>query len=193
MNISPTIYVNHMYEDYVTTENLNATLERAAEGFIKAMEQKESRDDCELIFYGDGNERFLLEKEIERMGVQKKCQVTGYLPNTDISLAIKTADLVVMPSLHEEFGGLILEIASVGKAVIGSNIGGIPTLIEDGKSGLLFECGNVEELSKKIDEIIDKSDLLQEYGDELKKNISKKYSFQDNMNKIKKIYSTLGE
>ena len=69
----------------------------------------------------------------------------------------------------------------------------IPTLIEDGKSGLLFECGNVEELSKKIDEIIDKSDLLQEYGDELKKNISKKYSFQDNMNKIKKIYSTLGE
>ena len=151
------------------------------------------RDDCELIFYGDGNERFLLEKEIERMGVQKKCQVTGYLPNTDISLAIKTADLVVMPSLHEEFGGLILEIASVGKAVIGSNIGGIPTLIEDGKSGLLFECGNVEELSKKIDEIIDKSDLLQEYGDELKKNISKKYSFQDNMNKIKKIYSTLGE
>ena len=40
MNISPTIYVNHMYEDYVTTENLNATLERAAEGFIKAMEQK---------------------------------------------------------------------------------------------------------------------------------------------------------
>lgn len=66
-------------------------------------------------------------------------------------------------------------------------------MIEDGKSGLLFECGNVEELSKKIDEIIDKSDLLQEYGDELKKNISKKYSFQDNMNKIKKIYSTLGE
>ena len=48
MNISPTIYVNHMYEDYVTTENLNATLERAAEGFIKAMEQKESINVSEL-------------------------------------------------------------------------------------------------------------------------------------------------
>ena len=48
MNISPTIYVNHMYEDYVTTENLNATLERAAEGFIKAMEQKESINVNEL-------------------------------------------------------------------------------------------------------------------------------------------------
>ena len=48
MNISPTIYVNHMYEDYVTTENLNATLERAAEGFMKAMEQKESINVNEL-------------------------------------------------------------------------------------------------------------------------------------------------
>lgn len=48
MNISPTIYVNHMYEDYVTTENLNATLERAAEGFMKAMEQKESINVSEL-------------------------------------------------------------------------------------------------------------------------------------------------
>jgi len=37
-----------MYEDYVTTENLNATLERAAEGFIKAMEQKESINVSEL-------------------------------------------------------------------------------------------------------------------------------------------------
>ena len=49
MNISPTIYVNHMYEDYVTTENLNATLERAAEGFMKAMEQKECINVNELI------------------------------------------------------------------------------------------------------------------------------------------------
>ena len=48
MHISPTIYVNHMYEDYVTTENLNATLERAAEGFMKAMEQKESINVNEL-------------------------------------------------------------------------------------------------------------------------------------------------
>lgn len=48
MNISSTIYVNHMYEDYVTTENLNATLERAAEGFMKAMEQKESFNVNEL-------------------------------------------------------------------------------------------------------------------------------------------------
>lgn len=40
MHISPTIYVNQMYEDYVATENLNATLTRAAEGFLKAVEEQ---------------------------------------------------------------------------------------------------------------------------------------------------------
>ena len=44
MNISPTIYVNHMYEDYVTTENLNATLERAAEGFMKLINTEQNKE-----------------------------------------------------------------------------------------------------------------------------------------------------
>ena len=44
MNISPTIYVNHMYEDYVTTENLNATLERYQPGF-----------DCRIVDIGKSN------------------------------------------------------------------------------------------------------------------------------------------
>lgn len=40
MHISPTIYINQMYEDYVATENLNATLTRAAEGFLNAVEEQ---------------------------------------------------------------------------------------------------------------------------------------------------------
>lgn len=152
---------------------------------------KLNRTDCNLIFYGDGNEREMLEREIRELGLQDRCCITGYLPNTDISLAIKTADLMVMPSLHEEFGGLILEIAAVGKAVIGSNIGGIPTLIEDGKSGLLFECGNSDELCTKINSIIDDDILLDKYGEQLKKNILKTYSFDENIDKMIQLYRNM--
>ena len=48
MQLSPTIYVNHMYEDYIKTEDLKGTLEKAAEGFMKAMEQKEGINVSEL-------------------------------------------------------------------------------------------------------------------------------------------------
>lgn len=61
MNISPTIYVNHMYEDYVTTENLNATLERAAEGFIKAMERTKV---CDRRSYSGRHHHCLEQREI---------------------------------------------------------------------------------------------------------------------------------
>ena len=149
---------------------------------------KLNRNDCNLLFYGDGNEREMLEVEIKKMRLEDRCHITGYLPNTDISLAIETADLMVMPSLHEEFGGLILEIAAVGKAVIGSNIGGIPTLIENDKSGLLFECGNADELCQKINSIIDNEELLTRYGVQLKENILKTYSFDYNIDQMVKLY-----
>lgn len=154
---------------------------------------KLNRDDCNLIFYGDGNEREKLESEIKSLRLQDRCRVTGYLPNSEICLAIETADLIVMPSLHEEFGGLILEIASVGKAVIASNVGGIPTLIENGKTGLLFECGNTDELCERINDIIDKNDILQAYGKALNDNLIKTYSFSDNIDKIIDLYNRIGE
>lgn len=154
---------------------------------------KLNRDDCKLIFYGDGNEREKLESEIKSLRLQDRCRVTGYLPNSEICLAIETADLIVMPSLHEEFGGLILEIASVGKAVIASNVGGIPTLIENGKTGLLFECGNTDELCERINDIIDKNDILQAYGKALNDNLIKTYSFSDNIDKIIDLYNRIGE
>ncbi|MGN0424878.1 MAG: DUF5688 family protein [Acetatifactor sp.] len=61
MHISPTIYVDHMYEDYVTTENLNATLERAAEGFMKAMEQKKSINVSELTKADSARDRIVFQ------------------------------------------------------------------------------------------------------------------------------------
>ena len=166
--------------------------EKGCNGLLEAF-HKLNRDDCKLIFYGDGNEREKLESEIKSLRLQDRCRVTGYLPNSEICLAIETADLIVMPSLHEEFGGLILEIASVGKAVIASNVGGIPTLIENGKTGLLFECGNTDELCERINDIIDKNDILQAYGKALNDNLIKTYSFSDNIDKIIDLYNRIGE
>lgn len=49
MHVSPTIYVNDMYEDYIVTEDLNATLTRAAKDFMNAMEQKDRINIGELM------------------------------------------------------------------------------------------------------------------------------------------------
>lgn len=52
-NISPTIYINHMYEDYLSCDDLSATLMRAADGYMRAMENAQNINVDEII-HGDG-------------------------------------------------------------------------------------------------------------------------------------------
>ncbi len=154
---------------------------------------KLKKKDCKLIFFGDGNERNLLTKKIKKYGLEKQCQITGYLPNEEIPFAIATADFIVMPSLHEEFGGLLLEIAAVGKAVIASDAGSIPSIVHDGQTGLLFRAGDVDMLAKKMEDALQSEETLLRYGKELQKEIYSRFSFNSNVDAVCDIYKKLKE
>ena len=64
------------------------------------------------------------------------------------------AKIFVLASRTEAMGRVLIESAACGVARIGSNVGGIPTVIEDGVDGLLFEKENVQELAGKIEKLI---------------------------------------
>ena len=59
-------------------------------------------------------------------------------------------DICIIPSRYEPFGIVCLEAMACGKPVVASNVGGLLYVIEDGKGGLLFECGNAKDLANKI-------------------------------------------
>ena len=64
-------------------------------------------------------------------------------------LAYKISDIVVSTSIEPEaFGRVAVEAQSMQKLILASNIGGSNETIIDGKSGLLFEAGNSDDLSK---------------------------------------------
>ena len=59
-------------------------------------------------------------------------------------------DVVVLATEMETFGLVLIEAMRSGVAVVGSNAGGVPEIIEDGVSGLLFEPGNAADLAAKL-------------------------------------------
>ena len=84
----------------------------------------------------------------------------GYKSGIELNQIVNKAKAIIIPSIWaENMPFSLLESLSVGKIVIASRVGGMVELIEDGKSGFLFENGNYHQLAEKIDNL-NKYDLL---------------------------------
>ncbi len=115
------------------------------------------------IIAGEGSDRQTLEEEIKENNLDEYIKLIGYIDDTED--LISKVNLVVVPSVMESFGIVILEGMKEKKCVIASNVGGIPELINDEQTGYLVEPCNVEQLYSQIRycyKNIDKTKLIGE-------------------------------
>lgn len=89
----------------------------------------------------------------------------GYLAGDALKKTIDRAAVIVVPSeCYENCPMSVLEAMAYGKPVVGSRMGGIPELVEDGKTGLLYEAGNVTELASVLDRLMSSAELRRQMG-----------------------------
>ncbi len=93
----------------------------------------------------------------------------------------------VLPSRTEGMGRVLIEAMASGKPVIGSNVGGIPDVIEDGRNGFLFESENVNDLAAKLRMLLSDPDLARRMGEEGRKIVDEKFSSQKYVENFKKM------
>lgn len=110
----------------------------------------------QFVFAGSGE----LEEEINSV---ENIRNLGFLSGQELNEVIEKAAFTVLPAeWAENCPFTVMESQSLLTPVIGARIGGIPELIEDGKTGLLFESGNAEELTEKIDYLYKNRELCAE-------------------------------
>lgn len=113
----------------------------------------------------------------------------GYQSGQSLHDIIANAAFVVVPSeWYENCSMVVLESMAFGKPVIGSRIGGIPEQIEDGKTGFLFEMGNVQKLMRKMTVLMGNSALLVEMGRAAREKLEKEYSLVEHNQQLLRIY-----
>jgi glycosyltransferase involved in cell wall biosynthesis len=83
----------------------------------------------------------------------------------DIVTEFENCRFLVLPSRSESMGRVLIEAMACGKAVIASRVGGIPEMVEENKTGLLFESENHSELAEKMRQFLDNPDLTHRMGD----------------------------
>jgi len=95
-------------------------------------------------------------------GLEDRVILTGELSETEVLHAIDASDVYIQPSLFESFGLGALEALARGKACMGSQVGGLASLLGD--SGLLFEAGNVDAIVRCLRRLKDDHDLRHRLG-----------------------------
>ncbi len=111
-----------------------------------------------FVFAGRGDYTEELEKleNVENM---------GFTVGDDLYSLIAKAKFSVCPSVsYENCPYSVMESIALGTPVIGANSGGIPELIEDGKTGRIFKSGDIDNLTKMIKEMWDNSNMTEKYS-----------------------------
>lgn len=115
-----------------------------------------------LIMIGDGPERSAAEWQVRRLDLLNRVHFLGKQGNVHEKLAL--ADLMLLPSQLESFGLAALEAMACEVPTIGTNVGGMPEVIEDGKNGFLAPVGDVDRMARSAIELLSDEKRLREMG-----------------------------
>ncbi len=134
------------------------------------------------VILGSDQGRNLYKKKLIRLVEQYRLtnQVIFIENCNHMPLAYKISDFVVSASIEPEaFGRISVEAQSMQKPILASNLGGSKETIIDNKTGLLFEAGNSEEMSKKIIELLNLDEsTVKQMGIEGRKNVINKFNVE---------------
>jgi glycosyltransferase involved in cell wall biosynthesis len=103
---------------------------------------------------------------VERLAADLPEQVTWTprLSQQDLSVALDESTCLVLPSRSEGMGRVVVEAFCRGRGVVGSRVGGIPDLVEDGANGLLVEPGDVDALADALHRVLSDRALAERLG-----------------------------
>ena len=162
-----------------------ATLVR---GFAAA---REGHPELKLIIAGEGPERPALEALAEELGVRGAVTLAGWLD--DMEEFYSALDINTLSSLSETFPYALTEGAAYRLPTVASAVGGIPRLIEDGKTGFLFAPGDWEKLGARLAQLASDPGLRERLGAAVHERAAREFSVEATCREQRAVYEEILE
>jgi len=164
--------------------------EKGLHTLLQAM-KKISNHSIHLYIVGDGPLRQELQVAAIRLGLSN-VKFFGYQQKDELKSIVANARFTVVPSEWFENSPLVIyESFALGRPAIGSNVGGIPELVDDQVNGLLFEVGNADDLAEKIQWLYFQPEKIKEFGENARRKAECYFSIENNYSKILTFYHEL--
>jgi N-acetyl-alpha-D-glucosaminyl L-malate synthase BshA len=140
---------------------------------VKVFAQVSREVPAQLLLVGDGPDRSAAEWLAHDLGIHSRIHFLGKQERVNELLPL--ADLMIMPSELESFGLAALEAMACKVPAIGTRVGGVPELIEDGVNGMLFNVGDVDGMAKAAIELLSDNARLEEMRTASRKTAQKRF------------------
>ena len=134
----------------------------------------------------------VIYKLIEKYKLEENVKIiTEFLSHDDVKKLYIASDIYVLPSLEEPCPTCLLEPLACGKPLVGTNVGGIVTMIKNDWNGFLVEPANEEELAEKIKYLIDHSEKWEEMGRNSRKLAEEEFDWKKIADRYLEVYEEI--
>ncbi|SFG36686.1 glycosyltransferase family 4 protein [Oribacterium sp. WCC10] len=152
-------------------------------------ERIEKKLEISLSLVGEGTEEKALRDLAEERGIGEIVRFEGYCSEPE--KFYKEADISFMTSKSEAFGLVTVEAMLSGALVIGADCAGTKDIIEDGKTGLLYEPGNYKSLADAIEYALSNKEGMQQIADRGRQRAVENFTTKVNADHVKRIYEEI--
>lgn len=126
---------------------------------------------------GDGALRPRLAHQIRELGLDGAVRLLGH--QRDVSGVMAAADLVVLSSLWEPLGNVLLEALAVGRPVVATRVGGVPEIVREGETGHLVAPGDPDALARAIVGVLADPGGAARLGERGRQHVARQFNIRD--------------
>jgi len=150
---------------------------KGAQTLLQAFIESKNDQHFKLVIVGEGPLKNALREKVQSNGVQDRISVPGFLSDADLAAVLRQASLMVVPSEWPDNAPLTtLEAFSFGVPVLGTKEGGLPEILTPESGSMLFNAGNVRELSGLLVSLWQDKHMLRRMGDMARRIYEERFS-----------------
>ena len=171
---------------------------KGTEFLIRAFERLAPKHTgVQLVIIGDGALKRPLQALAKSLRLEHRIHFLGALAHGQVLAWMRKAMMLLLPSVRtatgrvEGLGMVMLEAAATGVPVIGSDVGGIPEAVIDGKTGFLVPERDVDILARRMDDLLADPAMRYRMGDQARKFIELKFDIRQQTRILEGFYDTV--
>jgi glycosyltransferase involved in cell wall biosynthesis len=150
------------------------------------------QSDVRIDLAGMGNQEPEYRTLANTLGLDGRVRFHGWLEGGAVEELLRGARALVFPSVWHEPAGLVaFEAMTHARAVIGSRVGGMAEMIEDGVNGLVVDPGDVTGLAAAIDRLATDWDLAKRLGEAGRAIAAERYTMDGHLDRLTSVYARL--